>query len=303
MNALHPDVHASLKDIVVPDEHFAPLLRSEKVLAACLIAHDVQHRGLTNYVEELLACYEEHQRCLLNQIAMPGTVLRFEVDTVFRAADVKTQTLCMPTQAIFVVTLYRSAELYPLQSLLVPLGIRHADLQDMEQDIKLKIAFPLSVSHLQRAPSRQLHIPRRLEELTGVVGLPSWPAGKMCILEYLPMVKEAFEDSLRRAARAYTLRREFLRALSKTELGPPIELEEASHSTATFDIVSEECPMLLMIDLPAAFPQQKPGLTLQAGQEVPAAGIQDYDWDPAWPAAEMADRVYAALKRAELAPC
>ncbi len=100
MNALHPDVHASLKglsqalgitcrylsqtrfllsipvcfenvtwqisftragashtcaDIVVPDEHFAPLLRSEKVLAACLIAHDVQHRGLTNYVEELLA--------------------------------------------------------------------------------------------------------------------------------------------------------------------------------------------------------------------------------------------------------
>ncbi len=42
---------------------------------------------------------------------------------------------------------------------------------------------------------------------------------------------------------------------------------------------------------------------MQAGQEVPAAGIQDYDWDPAWPAAEMADRVYAALKRAELAPC
>ena len=70
------------------------------------------------------------------------------------------------------VTLYRSAELYPLQSLLVPLGIRHADLQDMEQDIKLKIAFPLSVSHLQRAPSRQLHIPRRLEELTGMCFAP-----------------------------------------------------------------------------------------------------------------------------------
>ncbi len=31
---------------------------------------------------------------------MPGTVLRFEVDTVFRAADVKTQTLCMPTQVM-----------------------------------------------------------------------------------------------------------------------------------------------------------------------------------------------------------
>ncbi len=42
--------------------------------------------------------YEEHQRCLMDQIAMPGTALRFEVDTVFRAADVKTQTLCMSTQ-------------------------------------------------------------------------------------------------------------------------------------------------------------------------------------------------------------
>ena len=37
---------------------------------------------------------------------------------------------------------------------------------------------------------------------SGVVVLPSWPAGKMCTLEYLPMVREVFEDSLRRAARA-----------------------------------------------------------------------------------------------------
>ena len=39
-------------------------------------------------------------------------------------------------QALFVVSLYGSAELSPLESLLVPLGIRRADLQDMEQDIK-----------------------------------------------------------------------------------------------------------------------------------------------------------------------
>ncbi len=64
---------------------------------------------------------------------------------------------------------------------------------------------------------------------SGVVVLPSWPAGKMCTLEYLPMVREVFEDSLRRAARAFTLRRKFLRELSKTGLGPPVELEEASH--------------------------------------------------------------------------
>ena len=100
MNALHPDIHASLKDlsdalgitsrflsqtsflltipvcfesltwqvsfaqtgasctcadILVPDEHFAPLLRSEKVLTACINAHDAQHKGLTHCVEELLA--------------------------------------------------------------------------------------------------------------------------------------------------------------------------------------------------------------------------------------------------------
>ena len=35
---------------------------------------------------------------------------------------------------------------------------------------------------------------------------------------------------------------------------------------------------------------------VQAGQDNPAPGIQDYDWDPAWPAAEMADHVYAALR-------
>ncbi len=81
-------------------------------------------------------------------------------------------------QALFVVSLYGSAELSPLESLLVPLGIRRADLQDMEQDIKLKIDFPLSVTHPQRAPSRQLHIPRRLEELTGLCFVPS--CGAVC---------------------------------------------------------------------------------------------------------------------------
>lgn len=44
--------------------------------------------------------YEEYQQHLLNQLASPGTALRFEVDTVFKAADVKTQALCMPTQVL-----------------------------------------------------------------------------------------------------------------------------------------------------------------------------------------------------------
>ena len=65
--------------------------------------------------------------------------------------------------------------------------------------------------------------------VSGALELPAWPAGKMCTLEYLPMVKEVFENSLRRAARARTLRWEFFRELSKTNLGPPVELEEASH--------------------------------------------------------------------------
>lgn len=99
MNALHRDVHASLKDLsealgitsrylshtrflldiplcfesltwqvsftragashtcadlIVPDAHFAPLLRSGKVLAACLCADDMQQKGLTRYIKELL---------------------------------------------------------------------------------------------------------------------------------------------------------------------------------------------------------------------------------------------------------
>jgi len=98
MNALHPDIRASLKnlsealgitsrylspskfilnipfcfetltwqlsfsrpaasqcpDVLVPDQQFAPVLRSETVVAACLNAHDVQQRGLTQYVKELL---------------------------------------------------------------------------------------------------------------------------------------------------------------------------------------------------------------------------------------------------------
>lgn len=155
----------------------------------------------------------------------------------------------------------------------------------------------------------------------------------MCTLEYLPMVKEVFEDSLRRAARAHTLRREFFTALSKTKLGPPVELEEASHrwahiiwlmqgqplkanqlssgfccsstctpvmhwegrrirlvlvcSTATFDIVSEECPLLLMIDLPAAFPQQKPRLTLQVRKSL-IAGTSAYSTGICRPVEELA---------------
>lgn len=66
------------------------------------------------------------------------------------------------------VTLYTSPELYHLEASLAPLGINPAELREMEQEIKLRIGFPLPVSHLQCAPSRQLHIPRRLEELTGL---------------------------------------------------------------------------------------------------------------------------------------
>ena len=34
----------------------------------------------------------------MDQLAEPGSALRFEVDTVFMAADVQTQALCTPTQ-------------------------------------------------------------------------------------------------------------------------------------------------------------------------------------------------------------
>ena len=65
--------------------------------------------------------------------------------------------------------------------------------------------------------------------ISGAVDLPTWPAGKMCTLEYLPMVKGVLEESVQRAAKAIVSRREFFRALSKTELGLPIELDQASY--------------------------------------------------------------------------
>ena len=64
---------------------------------------------------------------------------------------------------------------------------------------------------------------------TGAVELPHWPAGGMCTLEYLPLVREALEASLAHAAGGHTLRKDLFRELSKTKLGPPIELEQASY--------------------------------------------------------------------------
>lgn len=66
------------------------------------------------------------------------------------------------------VTLYNSSELQQLQALLASLGIRNADVQEMERDIRLKIVFPLSPAHPQPVPTRKLHIPTRLEDLTGL---------------------------------------------------------------------------------------------------------------------------------------
>ena len=51
----------------------------------------------------------------------------------------------------------------------------------------------------------------------------------MCTLEYLPLVREAFEASLGLAARSRTLRRDIFRELSETKLGAPIELDKASY--------------------------------------------------------------------------
>ena len=64
---------------------------------------------------------------------------------------------------------------------------------------------------------------------TGAVELPHWPVGGMCTLEYLPLVREALEASLAHGAGGHTLRKDLFRELSKTKLGPPIELEQASY--------------------------------------------------------------------------
>ena len=76
-------------------------------------------------------------------------------------------------QAVFVVTLYTRGELHSLQAALARLGIGHVDLQGMEQDLRLRIDFPLSASHSQCAPCRKLYMPRRLEDMTGISFVPA----------------------------------------------------------------------------------------------------------------------------------
>ena len=63
----------------------------------------------------------------------------------------------------------------------------------------------------------------------GRVELPSWPAGRMCILEYLPLVKDAVQASIAQAVRVCTIRRDVFRELSNTGLGAPIELDTISY--------------------------------------------------------------------------
>lgn len=63
----------------------------------------------------------------------------------------------------------------------------------------------------------------------GRVELPSWPAGRMCILEYLPLVKDAVQASMAQAVRVCTIRRDVFRELSSTGLGAPIELDTISY--------------------------------------------------------------------------
>ena len=63
----------------------------------------------------------------------------------------------------------------------------------------------------------------------GRVELPPWPAGRMCILEYLPLVKDAIQASIAQAVRVCTMRRDIFRELSGTGLGAPIELDTTSY--------------------------------------------------------------------------
>ena len=51
----------------------------------------------------------------------------------------------------------------------------------------------------------------------------------MCILEYLPLVKDAVQDSIAQAVRVCTMRRDVFRELSGTGLGAPIELDTTSY--------------------------------------------------------------------------
>lgn len=158
---------------------------------------------------------------MLNNLASPGTALRFEVDTLLGAPDVKTQVLCSSTQvliacaiaracwsarpceplcmasqplcccgvsdehiswqrcahyralhpllqAIFAVTLYNDTEDGPLQALLAPLGVRDGKLHEKQQDIRLCIDFPVSPAYTQQTPARSLHLPKKVQALTGL---------------------------------------------------------------------------------------------------------------------------------------
>ena len=74
-----------------------------------------------------------------------------------------------------------------------------------------------------------------------------WPAGRMCILEYLPLVKDAVQTSIAQAVRVCTIRRDVFRELSSTGLGAPIELDTISYrytlalSVSSFVSVQAPC--------------------------------------------------------------
>eukprot|EP01116_Phalansterium_solitarium_P022069 TRINITY_DN7155_c0_g1_i1.p1 TRINITY_DN7155_c0_g1~~TRINITY_DN7155_c0_g1_i1.p1 ORF type:complete len:408 (-),score=105.81 TRINITY_DN7155_c0_g1_i1:450-1673(-) len=112
---------------------------------------------------------------------------------------------------------------------------------------------------------------------------------------------EAAEASVQQAYTRLLCRRWLLLALMHA-FGGWLELDASSYQRATFMASCSQVPLLIIVTVPAEFPDRQPLLTLQSAHHFRADGgsyvreYKNYPYSPRWSATELASRLKSFLE-------
>lgn len=234
--------------------------------------------ALLNVLIELLSCYKQYQMQLLQKQER----LQLEYDMLMKSTQVKPEDVEMillpsgskPTEARFLINL--SVDVSQLES------------RTCDAEIDTAMLFVVFSGPDWNRVTPQLYFSKTLEKAFGghgTLNLPHFPVGKL-LIDYVAEVIKCIRDKINLVIQGLEKRREFIGTLIALQNGAVLEYDTVNCTSVSLLLSDQDFYLVLRIDLPPGFPNEKPIVTftscyyMQAPQTPYSESFQNYPYNP-----------------------
>ncbi len=171
---------------------------------------------------------------------------------------------------------------------------------DHQQRVAFALLFSFKIAQPELAPEiRTVPVDPGLKWLFDAYKPPVWESGGTLLAEYVVTAQEKVAQTVAHLSALATAKRDFVEALLEA-IGPALEVNRETHSQASFLVSVNKGKDTVMVHfaVPAAFPAEKPIITLQAltadavKEKRPFFRVVDaYPYSPRWTPREMVSRI------------